>query len=181
MATEAAVLDAAAQILEDEGEAAFNTNRIAERAGVSIGSLYQYFPNKQAILLALSRREVIAMRAQMAAEIQGAADPVRAVIHHQIHAFAGRPVLRRAVVRAAMAEESAHALGAETDRTRSLLPPIPGLGGLEAYALSRAIIGAIRAAVLEGHPALYTQAFEDALMTLVDGARAAAAARSAAA
>ncbi|WP_374570605.1 TetR/AcrR family transcriptional regulator [Phenylobacterium sp.] len=180
-ATETAVLEAAAQILEEAGEAGFNTNRVAERAGVSIGSLYQYFPNKQAILVALSRREVGRMRERMAAEIAGAADPVRVIIHRQIHAFEGRPTLRKAVVRAAMAEESARALGGETDRTRALLPPIEGLTRTEAYAISRAVIGAIRAAVLEERPELYEPEFEEALMTLVDGVRALAAARSAAA
>jgi AcrR family transcriptional regulator len=42
--TLAAILQATAQILVKEGEAALTTNRIAERAGVSIGTLYQYFP-----------------------------------------------------------------------------------------------------------------------------------------
>lgn len=48
-----AILDAAARVFERHGYAAGTTNRIAERAGVSIGSLYQYFPNKDAILVAL--------------------------------------------------------------------------------------------------------------------------------
>ncbi len=52
-ATVEAILEAAAQIFERHGYAAGTTNRIAERAGVSIGPLYQYFPNKDAILLAL--------------------------------------------------------------------------------------------------------------------------------
>ncbi len=47
------ILEASARILESDGVHAFNTNAIAARAGVSIGSLYQYFPNKDAILLAL--------------------------------------------------------------------------------------------------------------------------------
>ncbi|HUO22362.1 MAG TPA: TetR/AcrR family transcriptional regulator [Caulobacteraceae bacterium] len=52
-ATVEAVLSAAARILEEEGVAGFNTNVVAQRAGVSIGSLYQYFPGKDAIFLAL--------------------------------------------------------------------------------------------------------------------------------
>ncbi len=53
-----AILGAAAQVFERKGYAGATTNRIAERAGVSIGSLYQYFPNKDAILVALSERHV---------------------------------------------------------------------------------------------------------------------------
>ncbi|WP_296580685.1 TetR/AcrR family transcriptional regulator [Xanthobacter sp.] len=52
-----AILEAAARILETEGIAALNTNAVAERAGASIGSLYQYFPGKEALLAALIRRE----------------------------------------------------------------------------------------------------------------------------
>ncbi|GDX39641.1 hypothetical protein LBMAG20_18560 [Methylocystaceae bacterium] len=40
------ILEAAAQILQFEGEAHFNTNRVAEKAGFSIGTLYQYFPRR---------------------------------------------------------------------------------------------------------------------------------------
>lgn len=48
-ATVAAILEAAARILAEQGWAGFNTNAVAARAGVSIGSLYEYFPDKQAL------------------------------------------------------------------------------------------------------------------------------------
>ncbi len=51
------IVEAAARILEDEGHANFSTNAVARRAGVSIGSLYQYFPSKDAIVGALLCRE----------------------------------------------------------------------------------------------------------------------------
>ncbi len=51
-----AILDAAGQILDEVGLEGFTTNRVAERAGVSIGSLYQYFPNKDAVLAETMRR-----------------------------------------------------------------------------------------------------------------------------
>jgi AcrR family transcriptional regulator len=47
------ILDAAAHVFAEYGYAAGTTNRIAEYAGLSIGSLYQYFPNKDAVLRAL--------------------------------------------------------------------------------------------------------------------------------
>lgn len=52
-----AILEAAAHIIARGGLAAFNTNAVAERAGVSIGSLYQYFPNKDALMVALIQRQ----------------------------------------------------------------------------------------------------------------------------
>ena len=57
-----AILEAAAHILERDGLAGYSTNAIAERAGASIGSLYQYFPNKDAITRALILREMTALR-----------------------------------------------------------------------------------------------------------------------
>ncbi|MBV9906694.1 MAG: TetR family transcriptional regulator, partial [Hyphomicrobiales bacterium] len=53
----AAILEAAAQVLATEGAQRFTTARVAERAGVSVGSLYQYFPNKAAILFRLQSDE----------------------------------------------------------------------------------------------------------------------------
>jgi AcrR family transcriptional regulator len=52
-----AILEAAVQVLAKEGAQRFTTARVAEKAGVSIGSLYQYFPNKAAILFRLQSDE----------------------------------------------------------------------------------------------------------------------------
>ncbi len=49
----AAILEAALQVLAREGVHRFTTTRVAERAGVSVGSVYQYFPNKASILFRL--------------------------------------------------------------------------------------------------------------------------------
>jgi AcrR family transcriptional regulator len=53
-----AILDAAAQVFEAHGYAAGTTNRIAAKTGVSIGTLYQYFPNKEAIAVALLEQHI---------------------------------------------------------------------------------------------------------------------------
>ena len=52
-----AILEAAALVLEADGLEGFNTNAVARRAGASIGTLYQYFPGKDALTLALLQRE----------------------------------------------------------------------------------------------------------------------------
>lgn len=51
------ILEAAAQVLVRDGARRFTTARVAERAGISVGSLYQYFPNKEAILFRLQTDE----------------------------------------------------------------------------------------------------------------------------
>ena len=51
-----AILEATVQVLLDVGKARLTTTRVAARAGVSVGTLYQYFPNKSALLQAILRR-----------------------------------------------------------------------------------------------------------------------------
>ena len=55
------ILEASIRVLKQHPYHQFTTNRVAEAAGISIGSLYQYFPNKQSILLELEIKAVDAM------------------------------------------------------------------------------------------------------------------------
>lgn len=71
-----AILAAAAQVIEADGPAGLTTNRVAERAGVSIGSLYQYFPNRDVILAKLVIRVEAELRAQVES-VLGQADDLR--------------------------------------------------------------------------------------------------------
>jgi len=74
-ATVEAILEATAHILVDEGVERLSTNHVAEVAGVSIGSLYQYFPNKEALVLALLERHVsrmLGLLSQHATDLIGA-------------------------------------------------------------------------------------------------------------
>lgn len=58
MATVEAIYDATVQVLLRSGEDRLTTVHVAERAGVSVGTLYQYFPNKQALLFAVLERHM---------------------------------------------------------------------------------------------------------------------------
>ena len=58
VATVEAILQAATYILTKRGWQAFTTNEVAQKAGVNIASLYQYFPNKESIVAELQRRHV---------------------------------------------------------------------------------------------------------------------------
>lgn len=70
-----AILEAAIRILRHDGWSAVTTTRVAMRAGVSVGSLYQYFPNREAIAVAIVRRRTRhLLLAVLEADIAGIAD-----------------------------------------------------------------------------------------------------------
>ena len=93
-----AILDAVIRVLKREGHAPITTNRIAEVAGVSIGSVYQYFPDKRAIFVALHQRHIDEIDRTIGARlIEHAASPLnvlmRAMIEAMIDAHTGDPEL----------------------------------------------------------------------------------------
>jgi AcrR family transcriptional regulator len=108
-ATCAAIVEAAARILETDGDDGLTTNRVAELAGVSIGTLYQYFPDKLAIVMHLIRRERAAMLEELRMIGDDAADPLAEMLDAAIrHQFA-RPKMALALERL----EAAFGLDAE--------------------------------------------------------------------
>jgi AcrR family transcriptional regulator len=92
-----AIVEAAARILEREGYGGFSTNAVAETAGVSIGSLYQYFPRKEALVGALIAREKghLIKRVGAAAARPTGAEALRAVIEACVEHQLCRPKLAR--------------------------------------------------------------------------------------
>ncbi len=72
--TVSVILEATAQLLMEGGYATLSTNRIAQRAGVSVGSLYQYFAHKEAIVAALSEQFVDNHHAALVARLATLAD-----------------------------------------------------------------------------------------------------------
>ncbi|WP_184720623.1 TetR/AcrR family transcriptional regulator [Caulobacter sp.] len=165
------VLEAAAQLLEACGEAGFNTNAVAERAGVSIGALYRYFPDKQSILRALALRETEAHRRAVMAVVEDGASGVsrdRAIIRAFVQAFAGRNRARRIAASAMLAQADHAELAARFSAAEEGIVDAQGrpLTRVQAFVLSRAVHGAMRAAVLEGADFLQSQDFEDELVRL---------------
>ena len=179
--TAAAILEGAAQILEAGGLAGFTTNAVAERAGVSIGTLYQYFADKNAILVALAKQQVELGLADIARALSGEIDPtpegrVRAMVRAAIHAFRGRQRARKAVMEvvltqgrygelmvpvvAFIAQQGAR-IGAAPQVVFAAMTP------LQLFVMSRAMIGVLRAAVLEDQPFFKSRPFEDELVRLV--------------
>ncbi|MFE7116741.1 TetR/AcrR family transcriptional regulator [Streptomyces sp. NPDC057654] len=98
--TRGRILTAAAQVFADYGYAAGTTNRIAERAGISIGSLYQYYPNKDAILAELTAAHLDAGLALVQSHRDGELpesleDILRLFVHAAISDHRGHPELLR--------------------------------------------------------------------------------------
>ena len=84
-----AILEAAIQVLAQEGAQRFTTARVAERAGVSVGSVYQYFPNKASILFRLQSDEWQQTTDMLRKILEGSQKPPLERLRMLVHAFIG--------------------------------------------------------------------------------------------
>jgi AcrR family transcriptional regulator len=173
-ATVEAILEATFQLLEQGGVEALTTNHIAERAGVSVGTLYQYFPGKQAILAALAQRQAAAARDRIARiVIDGPRiSAVRMIVRALATAFEGTPATRRALLDA-FADEAGDA--AVMRHHRLFFDAIAGKARFDfdmtpeaGFVLTHAVIGLLRAATVESELALDSQRLEDELVRLME-------------
>ena len=131
-ATVTAVLEAAARILERDGLEGYTTNAVAERAGVSIGSLYQYFPNKDALTVALLERESAVLLSEVA--LSDSIEDSRTALRHLIRAAVGHQMRRPKLARLLDFEESRLPIRGQNQRVaavvhRAILRALDGLGG----------------------------------------------------
>jgi AcrR family transcriptional regulator len=165
------ILEGAAQVLEAGGLAAFTTNAVAERAGVSIGTLYQYFADKDALVQAIAERELKATLGKVAETLRNhsalePAERARGVVRAIVNAFGGRQRARKAIVQAVLSRSG----GATFHGPVATFVAANSIGALsreQTFVLSRALIGTIRAAVLEEQPFLKSKAFEDEMVRLI--------------
>ena len=159
-ATVETILEAAARILESAGLDAFNTNAVAARAGVSVGSIYQYFPNKQALLAALVARE---------------AEDIQTTVATAVDAAATLPLetgLRRIVAAAIVRQTRRRDLARMLDFVEARLPALPATRSAGA-----ALLGAVSSFLTRHAASLPAQdiamAASDAILisrALIDGA-----------
>ncbi|WP_369941506.1 TetR family transcriptional regulator [Xanthomonas medicagonis] len=96
------IVEAAAQVLAKEGMQRFTTARVAERAGVSVGSVYQYFPNKAAILFRLQSDEWRRTSELLRDILDDVRQPPLQRLRHLVHAFV-RSECEEAQMRTALA------------------------------------------------------------------------------
>ena len=174
-----AILRAGAHILARDGYHGASTNRIAELAGVSIGSLYQYFPNKDALIMAIAEEHSRAMVALLveAAGHRGKslADAVHFFVRGMIRAHALDPGVHRALVQQVLhlgvdayrnQQAAARAIVERllTDEQEHLQVKNPEM---MAFVLVSAVEGAIHAAVFEQPALLQDPALEEEISARV--------------
>lgn len=178
----ALILEAAARILDTDGTEALTTNRVAEVAGVSIGTLYQYFGDKDAILDTLAQRELERVAQQVMVSLTGAPPDapggrVRAVIQAVLGAFGGRTRVNRLLLERALAQGlhrppmgetrsavldllASTGVVAHDRRARTISPA-------QAYVITHAFSGVMRGLLVAPPAGIARQEIEDALVQLV--------------
>lgn len=177
------IFEAAIRILDTQGLQALTTNRIAEVAGVSIGTLYQYFSNKREILAALAKREVEAtvagIEAALARDTPTSNDErLRAAVRALLNAFGGRHRVRKILLELALANGGREATDAPVQQVVAMLTsncltrrpnPTVVLDAMQAFVLAQSVTGAIRAALAHDERWLASAAFEENLICLIHG------------
>lgn len=167
--TRDAIITAAAHILEHKGEAGLTTNHVAEKAGVSIGSVYQYFCSKEDIVLALAEREENLMLHGERLEEQALhqqESPLRLGLRAYINMLSDNPKARKSALETVTRERGVERIASDIDANFKAAGMYSGLSREESFVLSRAIVGTVQAAVREELPSIKSRAFEDALVHL---------------
>jgi AcrR family transcriptional regulator len=178
-----AIFEATARLIESQGLEALTTARIAELAGYGIGTVYDYFPTKNAILVAMARQELdktvaAVQRALRQADAEAPATATQRAIRAMTRGFGGRRRLRGALLGTMIAQGHSAELARSVEMIGEFLrrqeAPIDGadLTGIlpeRLYVLSRAVVGVIRAWAMEGGGQVSPQTLEIELTELVRG------------
>lgn len=178
-----AIFEATARLIESQGLETLTTARIAELAGYGVGTVYDYFPTKNAILVAMARQELEKTLGSVQRELrrtdaEGPATAMQRAMHAMIRGFGGRRRLRGALLATMMAQGHSSELTRPVEMIADFLcrqeMPVDGvdLTGMppeRLYVLTRAIVGVIRAWAMEGSVQVSAQTLELELTELVRG------------
>jgi AcrR family transcriptional regulator len=124
------ILQAAAQVLAEEGAQRFTTARVAEKAGVSVGSLYQYFPNKAAILFRLQTDEWTSTASLLRGILDDHTQPPLQRLRATVHAFV-RSECEEAEMRLALDDAAPF----YRDAPEAQAPRVAGTRAVQAFML----------------------------------------------
>lgn len=162
-----AILDGAARILRQGGLMACTTNRVAEVAGVSVGSLYQYFPSREAILAELIKRMRLSMSARLIAVSEAAralplAEALPRMIEAACHQYQAEPRLTAALEEAeAGLPRDPDVLAARREVREAMIACLasrgladPGEAAMDVIAMTRGMVMTAIAAGQTDFPAL---------------------------
>lgn len=180
-ATVELIFEASARILQTEGRDGLTTNKVAQRAGVSIGTLYAYFPDKEAILLAMARRETQLVRRSVEKALSDRSArtteefvrlAVKALIKGYGHRNRARRILMETLIASGGSDEIAAPVQAISDlisaRRGQLFPQGSAeISKIGLFVLTRAVDSVVRAATYEDAPFIGSKDFEDELTLLV--------------
>jgi AcrR family transcriptional regulator len=150
------MFEAATQIIKADGIAAVTTNRLAMECGISVGSLYQYFPNKHALLLAMAEKEMrrIAQQLRAAFDESTARDGANlelAIATALLGSLSQRHRVRRELCEYAIQSGRADIVRIPILEAYTLLTARENfaMSPLRAFVLASAIQGVMRAAAAE--------------------------------
>jgi len=175
-----ALIEAAARVFVKEGYAKATTNKIASAAGVSVGSLYQYFPSKDAIAVELLRRYRQGLIEVVSSRLSGVTDAtfeevVRGLLGDLVRAKNIDPALHRVLIEQVLRTTARKELEGFEDALESALSraleqaqvPLPNRE-LAAFVLVRVVLGIAHAVVVD-RPRHKTPELVDELTHLVVG------------
>ncbi|WP_267396503.1 TetR/AcrR family transcriptional regulator [Sphingomonas sp. GC_Shp_1] len=177
------ILEATAQILDDDGGKGLTTNLLAQHAGYSIGTLYQYFDNREAIVVALIERQRETMRREIDALLEArAGEPwektVQAIVRLMHDAFARHRHVDPRLIRSLVAFALERGLPEPTEHVADAIiavwrgageAHIRRLSDAGRFVLTTAIVEVLRATTLRSLSLLGTIELEEAIVRLVMG------------
>lgn len=174
------ILEAAIRLIERSDIESLTTNALAKTAGISIGTLYQYFPDKEAVLAALIEREMADMSARILKSVEGPppdtpGERIRVIVRAVLDAYGSRKRTHRMLLLHAMNRGSANRLTPLYGKLVGLFTT-QGVGArgragkplspADAFVLTHAVAGVLRALVAADAPPPRDEV-EDALVRCV--------------